>query len=211
MTNPTSPPIIVGAILAGGLSRRMGGGDKGLRLLAGVPILARIAERAAPQVDKLLLNANGSAGRFVALGLPVVPDGLPDNPGPLAGLLAVFDRCAGQWPEAAWIATFPADAPFFPDDLVRRLREAAEAAGADAACAVSGGRLHPLFGLWRPPLALALRRALLTDGLRRAGLWAERTGAVRVEFPAAPYDPFFNVNGPEDLAEAERLLPSIGL
>jgi molybdopterin-guanine dinucleotide biosynthesis protein A len=205
------PPAvaIVGAILAGGLSRRMGGGDKGLRLLAGRPILAHVAERAAPQVETLVLNANGDPDRFRNLRLTVVSDDLPGHPGPLAGLLAVLDWARRHSPDAVWVATFPSDAPFFPADLVARLKEAAERTGSPAACAASGGRPHPLFGIWCPSLADPLRRALAEEGLRRAGLWSERAEAVRVDFPDSPFDPFLNVNGPEDLAEAERLARSI--
>ncbi|MEO5338349.1 MAG: molybdenum cofactor guanylyltransferase MobA [Magnetospirillum sp. WYHS-4] len=192
---------IVGVVIAGGLSRRMGGGDKGLRLLDGRPLLAWVADRAAPQVDRLFLNANDDTERFAALGLPILPDGLPGRPGPLAGLLAALEG----FPDADWVATFPSDAPFLPGDLVSRLKRAALAEGRDAACAASGGRLHAVFGLWRPGLAGPLRRAVMEEGLRRAGEWAERAGAVRVDFPDRPFDPFFNLNRPEDLAEAERM------
>lgn len=196
---------VVGIILAGGLSRRMGGGDKGLLFLGGRPLLARVAERVGLQVGTLLLNANGEAARFAPLGLPVLPDDLPDRPGPLAGLLAGLDWTARNRPEAGWVATFPADAPFLPGDLVARLKEAAEREGVPAACAASGGRLHAVCGLWRPALAERLRAAL-GGGLRRVGQWAAEAGAARVDYPVTPHDPFFNINTAEDLSAAEDYL-----
>ncbi|ADH88997.1 molybdopterin-guanine dinucleotide biosynthesis protein A [Ancylobacter novellus DSM 506] len=192
----------VGLILAGGLSRRMGGGDKALRALGGEAILARIVRRIGPQVSMLLLNANGPAERF-GVELPVVPDSLPDTPGPLAGILAGLDHVAAAFPGARYLLTVPADCPFLPADLATRLGEAAERAG--AAYAASGGRTHPVVGLW-PVAARDELRRLLADGERRVDRWTERVGAVAVEWPAEPFDPFFNVNTPDDLAEAERLL-----
>ena len=192
----------IGLILAGGLSRRMGGGDKALRLLKGESILARIVRRVGPQVSTLLLNANGPAKRF-GLDLPVVPDSLPDTPGPLAGILAGLDHVAASFPGARHLLTVPADCPFLPADLATRLGEAAEKAG--AAYAASGGRTHPVVGLW-PVAARDELHRLLADGERRVDRWTERVGAVAVEWPAAPFDPFFNVNTPDDLAEAERLI-----
>lgn len=192
----------VGLILAGGLSRRMGGGDKALRPLGGEAILARIVRRIAPQVSMLLLNANGPAERF-GVELPVVPDSLPDTPGPLAGILAGLDHVAAAFAGARYLLTVPADCPFLPADLAARLGEAAEKAG--AAYAASGGRTHPVVGLWPVEARETLRR-LLADGERRVERWTARVGAVAVEWPAKPCDPFFNVNTPDDLAEAERLV-----
>lgn len=192
----------VGLILAGGLSRRMGGGDKALRLLGGEAILARIVRRIGPQVSTLLLNANGPAERF-GLDLPVVPDSLPDTPGPLAGILAGLEHVAAAFPAARYLLTVPADCPFLPADLAARLTEAAEKVG--AAYAASGGRTHPVVGLW-PAEACGELRRLLADGERRVDRWTEHLSAVAVEWPAAPFDPFFNVNTPDDLAEAERLV-----
>lgn len=192
----------VGIILAGGLSRRMGGGDKALRLLAGETILARIVRRLRPQVATLLINANGPAERF-GLDLPVVPDEVPDTPGPLAGILAGLDHLARAMPGAPFLLTVPADCPFLPVDLAARLVDAATDSG--AAYAVSGGRSHPVAGLWRVDARHALRALLVEEGERRVGRWLARAGAVAVEWPAEPFDPFFNVNTPEDFAEAERL------
>lgn len=193
----------VGLILAGGLSRRMGGGDKALKRLAGTTILACIVRRIGPQVSQVWLNANGPAERF-GLHLPLVPDSLPDAPGPLAGILAGLDHAAAHNPGASHVLTVPADCPFLPDDLVARLAAAAGRAG--SACASSGGRVHGVVGLWPVASRHELRRLLVDEGIRRVDGWLERAGTATVEWPAAPYDPFFNVNTPDDLAEAERIL-----
>lgn len=195
----------VGLILAGGLSRRMGGGDKALRALGGSTILGRVLGRLATQVDTLLLNANGDASRFGS-DIDVVPDTLPDMPGPLAGLLAGLDHVAAHFPEIGFVLTAPADCPFLPRNLAERLLAAIESCGSRAAYACSGGRSHPVVGLWEVGLREELRAALVVDDERRVGRWAGSVGAVAVEWPAVPYDPFFNVNTPEDLNEAERLM-----
>jgi molybdenum cofactor guanylyltransferase len=195
---------IAGIVLAGGQSRRMGGGDKCLRLLAGRPILAHILERARPQVAALALNANGDPRRFAGFGLPVVADSIADFAGPLAGVLAGLDWAATTLPEATHVASFAGDAPFLPRDLVARLK-AALADGHDLACAASSGRAHPVFGLWPVALRETLRAALAVEGLRKVDQWTQRFRLATVEFAAAPFDPFFNTNRPEDLAEAERL------
>lgn len=193
----------VGLILAGGLSRRMGGGDKALKRLAGTTILARIVRRIGPQVSDLWLNANGPAERF-GLDLPLVPDSLPDAPGPLAGILAGLDLAAAHDPGVHHVLTVPADCPFLPDDLVARL--AAAAGNAGSACASSGGRVHGVVGLWPVAARDELRHLLVDEDIRRVDGWLARAGTATVEWPAAPYDPFFNVNTPDDLAEAEQIL-----
>ncbi|MCS0496598.1 molybdenum cofactor guanylyltransferase MobA [Ancylobacter sp. MQZ15Z-1] len=192
-----------GLILAGGLSRRMGGGDKGLREIAGRSLLARVVERIGPQVAPLLLNANGPAGQF-GLDLPLVPDELPGRPGPLAGILAGLDHVARHLPQARWLLTVPADCPFLPRDLAARLATAAAETG--AACAASGGRVHGVVGVWSPASREALRRLIVEEEVRRVDGWVARANAATVEWPVAPYDPFFNVNTPDDLAEAQRIL-----
>jgi molybdopterin-guanine dinucleotide biosynthesis protein A len=196
--------IIAGVLLAGGLSRRMGGGDKCLRPLAGRTILDWVVERTRPQVAALALNANGDPARFAAFGLPVVGDSVPDFPGPLAGVLAGLDWAARTLPAATHVASFATDAPFLPQDLVARLA-AALAAGHDLACAASAGRSHPVFGLWPVRLREALRAAMEEEEVRKVDVWTVRYRLATVEFPSEPVDPFFNTNRPEDLAEAERL------
>ncbi|MDQ0345937.1 molybdenum cofactor guanylyltransferase MobA [Ancylobacter vacuolatus] len=198
-----TPAVPAGLILAGGLSRRMGGGDKGLQRLGGETILARIAQRLAPQVSPLLLNANGPAVRF-GLGLPVVADTLPGHPGPLAGILAGLDHLARDVPATRFLLTVPSDCPFLPRDLAARLAAAAQGSG--AAYAVSGGREHPVVGLWPVASRDTLRRLLVEEDERRMMNWARHSGAVPVEWPQAPVDPFLNINTPDDLLAAERLL-----
>lgn len=197
---------VAGVILAGGQSRRMGGGDKCLRELGGRPILARIVERARPQVEALVLNANGDPARFAGFKLPVVADSVEGFVGPLGGVLAGLDWAATHAPRCAWVASFAGDAPFLPLDLVTRFLAAVAAEGADLAVACSGGQTHPVFGLWRVDLREALRRALVEEQIYKVDRWTARYKVATVEFATTPIDPFFNANRPEDLAEAERLL-----
>ena len=197
---------IVGVVLAGGLSRRMGGGDKALKILAGKTILERVIARAKPQVTALVLNANGDASRFATYGLPVAADSVAGFAGPLAGVLAGLDWAVKSIPGARYVASFATDAPFFPTDLVKLLSDAVADGKHDLACAASNGREHPVFGLWPVNLREDLRQAL-AGGTRKVDIWTARHRLVRVEFPAQPYDPFFNVNSPEDLAEAEKITP----
>ena len=198
------PTDLPGLILAGGLARRMGGGDKSLLPLGGRPVLTRVIERLRPQVSRIVLNANGDPARFAGYGLPVLPDPLPDYPGPLAGVLAGLDWAAGQGAEA--IVTVAADTPFFPRDLVARLR----AAGAPLALAATPDAervqiRHPTFGLWPVALRDDLRAAL-EGGLRKIVLWTDQHGAATVEFGVQPFDPFFNLNTPQDMLLAEDII-----
>jgi molybdenum cofactor guanylyltransferase len=196
---------IPGVVLAGGLARRMGGGDKPLREIAGQTILARVITRLKPQCEGLLLSANGDPLRFASFGLPVIADGVDDYPGPLAGILAGLDWAAAHRPDAPWILTAPGDCPFLPRNLVVRLRDAISAEGAELAVAASEGRSHPVIGLWKVALRGALREALLVEGLRKVESWTARCRVATVAWPAEPVDPFFNANTVEDLAKAERL------
>jgi len=193
----------IGVILAGGRAQRLGGVDKGLIEIAGRPILARLIDRLEPQCAALVLNANGDASRFARFGLPVVADEIEGFAGPLAGVLAGMDHAAKSFPSARDILTVPSDTPFVPEDLAARLAEA-RAAGAGIAVAASAGRAHHAVALW--PLALAgeLRRAL-ARGERRVSGFIARHENIEAEWPALPCDPFFNVNRPEDLTEAEAL------
>ena len=197
---------IAGVLLAGGRSSRMGGGDKCLRLLGGRPVLARAIARARPQVGPLVLNANGDPARFSAFGLPVAADPVGGFAGPLAGILAGLLWARAHHPDVAWVASFPTDVPFFPADLVERLAAARAAQDADMAYAESGGRAHPVFGLWPVALADSLRRDLVEGGARKVDAWAARRKVATVAYPVEPFDPFLNVNRPEDEAAAERLI-----
>ncbi|HET6220943.1 MAG TPA: molybdenum cofactor guanylyltransferase MobA [Dongiaceae bacterium] len=199
-----STPPVVGLLLAGGLSRRMGGGDKCLRPLGGQTILARIVERLRPQVRHLVLNANGDPARFSAYGLPVVADSVEGFAGPLAGVLAGLDWAAAHARDCPWVASVPTDAPFLPEDLVAGMLVATD--GADMACAASGGQHHPVVGLWPVRRREELRHALTVEAIHKVDVWTARYRLAVVEFPVGDVDPFFNTNRPEDLAEAERLL-----
>ena len=199
-------PRIAGIVLAGGLSRRMGGGDKGLRKLAGRSILAHVIARAEPQVDVLALNANGDPGRFAGTGLAVIPDSVEGFPGPLAGVLAGLEWARDFDPDCAYVATFACDAPFLPEDLVNRLWRAIDASGAEIGSARSNGREHPVFALWPVTLADELRAAVVEEGIRKVDVWTARYRLAHAEFTVDPVDPFFNVNRPEDISEAEVIL-----
>lgn len=197
---------IAGVLLAGGLSRRMGGGDKSLLTLGGDTILSRVITTARPQVGALVLNANGDPARFAGFGLPVAADVVDGYAGPLAGVLTGLEWAAANAPAAVWVASFATDTPFLPADLVERLLRAVTAEGADLACARSGGRDHPVFGLWPLRLAGALRHALVDEGVRAVNAWTARYRLAVATFDSQPVDPFFNANRPADVAEAERLL-----
>lgn len=201
---------IVAVLLAGGLSRRMGGQDKMLRDLGGQSILARVITRLDPQAGRLLLNANGDPARFADFGLPVAADVIAGHAGPLAGVLTGMEWARANAPDCQWIVTVPTDAPFLPSDLVRRLLAALEDEGADMACASSGGRHHPVCGLWPLRLAGDLRRAMLDEDIRKVDMWTGRYRLAVADWPTKPVDPFFNTNRPEDLAEAERILAESG-
>jgi molybdenum cofactor guanylyltransferase len=197
---------IAGVLLAGGRSSRMGGGDKCLRLLGGRPVLARVIARARPQVGPLVLNANGDPARFSAFGLPVAADPVGGFAGPLAGILTGLLWVRAHHPGVAWVASFPTDVPFFPADLVERLATARVAQNADVAYAESGGRAHPVFGLWPVALADSLRHDLVEGGARKVDAWAARHRIATVAYPVEPFDPFLNINRPADEATVERLI-----
>lgn len=201
---------VVGVLLAGGLARRMGGGDKCLRGLGGRPVLDHVIERARPQVAALVLNANGAPERFAAFGLPVAADVIEGFVGPLAGVLTGMEWARSKRPDCRWIATFATDAPFFPLDFVARASRSIEEHEADMARARSGGRAHPVFGLWPVRLAEDLRLALSEGGVRKVDAWTARYRLAEVDFATVPIDPFFNTNRPEDLEEAERQLAKLG-
>lgn len=192
-------------LLAGGLARRMGGGDKPMRTIGGRTILERVIARLKPQCDGLILNANGDPARFAAFGLTVVPDDVPGFPGPLAGILAALEWTAANRPELEWVLSAAGDCPFLPRDLVARLHQARERDNAELAVAASGDQSHPVIGLWRVALRDKLRHALVVEDLRKIDRWTARYPLATVTWPAEPLDPFFNANTVEDIAEAERL------
>jgi molybdopterin-guanine dinucleotide biosynthesis protein A len=184
----------------------MGGGDKCLRRLGGRTVLEHVIERAAPQVNALMLNANGDAGRFARFGLEVVADELDGHAGPLAGVLTGMAWARANAPDCPFIATFATDAPFFPSDMVSVMESALRAATAEMAAAASDGRMHPVFGLWPVRLEGDLREAVTWEGIRKIDIWTARYRLVEVDFPYTGLDPFFNANSPEDLAHAEHAL-----
>lgn len=196
---------VVGVLLAGGQSRRMGGGDKSLNDLDGKPILMHAIERVMPQVAHLFLNANGDSDRFDEYALPVVGDTVEGFVGPLAGILTGLEWARDTVPEAQWVLTVATDTPFFPINLVERFATAIEAENADMAMATSDGNRHPVFGLWPVRLADDLRSCIVDKEMRKVLHWTDRFNLVQVDFPTTRFDPFFNVNTPEDLAQAQRL------
>jgi len=198
-------PDTPGVLLAGGLARRMGGGDKPMRQIGGRTILARVIARLTPQCDGLILNANGDPARFAAFGLPVIPDTVKDFPGPLAGILAALDWTAANRPGVEFILSAAADCPFLPRDLVARLHQARADENAQLAVAASDGQSHPVIGLWSVALREQLRHALVVEDIRKIDRWTARYKLATVEWPAEPLDPFFNANTMDDIEAAERL------
>ena len=198
-------PATPGVLLAGGLARRMGGGDKPMRTIGGRTILARVIARLKPQCDGLILNANGDPARFAGFGLPVIPDSVKDFPGPLAGILAGLDWAATNRPDVQWLLSAAADCPFLPRDLVARLHQARAAENAQLAVAASDGQSHPVIGLWSVALRAELRHALVVEDIRKIDRWTARYRLATVTWPTTPLDPFFNANTMDDIAEAERL------
>ena len=206
--------LVTGVLLAGGLSRRMGGGDKCLRDLAGKPMLEHVIERLASQVGAMVINANGDPARFASFGLDVVPDTVGGFAGPLAGVLAGMRWSASAAPDAQWIVTVSTDAPFLPLDLTQRLRSAIADAPRTIALAASGGNVHPVIGLWPVALADDLEEQL-EAGVRKVLHWTDRHASTVVDFPLLRFhgrmiDPFFNANTPEELAEANELIENRG-
>lgn len=208
----TSTEPVIGVLLAGGQSRRMGGGDKCLLPLAGKPLLQHVIDRLRPQVTAIVLNANGDPARFAPFGLDVVADSVEGFAGPLAGVLAGLRWARANNPQARWIVTAATDTPFFPRDLVARLLAAAGSQYPAIALAESGGRQHPVFGLWPTALADDLEAAL-QSGTRKVLDWTDRHTTVSAPFAAIEVagrsiDPFYNANRPDDLAEAEAMIAS---
>jgi molybdopterin-guanine dinucleotide biosynthesis protein A len=198
-------PPTPGVLLAGGLARRMGGGDKPMRQIARRTILDRVIARLDPQCKELILNANGDPARFATFGLPVIADTVENFPGPLAGILAALDWVATNRPDVEFMLSAAADCPFLPRDLVARLHRARAEQNAQLAVAASGGQSHPVIGLWSIALREDLRYALVVEGVRKIDRWTARYRRATETWPAEPLDPFFNANTMDDIAEAERL------
>lgn len=201
-----------GVILAGGHSVRMGGGDKPLKDIGGRPMLRRVIDRLAPQVEKLVLSANGDVSRFAAYGIPVVPDLIGE--GPLAGLLAGMRWSEENLPTAKFIVSVAADTPFFPRDLVERLSEGCGRDENTVALAASTAGTHPVFGLWPVKLADGLEK-YLKGGNFKVLAFADRFMRLNVPFDdivlpnGEAIDPFFNINTPEDAARAESIVAAL--
>jgi molybdenum cofactor guanylyltransferase len=201
---------IAGVLLAGGLSRRMGGGDKGLRDLDGKPLIRRVLDRLSAQASPLAINANGDPSRFASFGLPVIADATADYAGPLAGVLAGLRWAEKAAPRARFIVTAACDTPFFPEDLAAKLLAAARDVYPSVALPMSGGQIHPVFGLWPIALADDLTEAL-ARGRRKVLDWTALHPRFIVEFAYVDFggtlaDPFFNANTPQELSEAAKLL-----
>ena len=203
------PSVIAGVVLAGGKSSRMGGTDKCLAAIAGRGLLERVVERVRPQVSRLAINANGDISRFDRFGLPVIADRIGGLAGPLAGLHAALEwaKALGQ---GSHVVTMACDTPFLPHVLVERFVGALAVTSGDCCVARSAKGVHPVTGLWPVSMADELATELALDH-RKASVWAERQKVVEVFFPAIEIggrevDPFFNINRPEDLAEADALL-----
>jgi molybdenum cofactor guanylyltransferase len=205
MTIPIPPTY--GLVLAGGLARRMGGGDKARLAIGGISILDRVLATLSAQCAGIVINANGDPKRFADTGLSVVPDNVEGFPGPLAGVLAGLDWLAAQNNGIEWLMSVPGDCPFLPDDLVERLHQARRQMGAGVpfACARSGEWRHPVVALWPLALRQDLRKALVDEDLRKIEIFTARHGVAIADWPADPIDPFFNINTPEDAAKAERI------
>jgi molybdopterin-guanine dinucleotide biosynthesis protein A len=195
---------VAGLILAGGLARRMGGGDKAMLRVGGRLLLERVIVSLRSQCAPIVLNANGDPARFAEFGLPVISDTIEGFAGPLAGILAGLEWMAAHRPDADTLLSVPADCPFLPPDLLTRLDAARRKEGVSLACARSGGWRHPVVALWPVALRGDLREAL-NNGQRKIETWMARHGVAVATWPDTPFDPFFNVNTPEDVAEADRI------
>jgi molybdenum cofactor guanylyltransferase len=196
----------VGILLAGGLARRMGGGDKALRKSGGISLLAHVIAALRPQCISLVLSANGDPARFAGFDVPVVADDVPGFRGPLAGILAGLEWIAARCPDVPLAISVPADTPFLPGDLAARLMDARAKGNALIACARSGGRTHPAVAVWPVSIRNDLRHALVVEDMRKVEAFLQNYSRAIVEWPIEPYDPFFNANDPSDLVAAKTIL-----
>lgn len=201
---------IVGCVLAGGLSRRMGGGDKSLIPVDGTSMMTRVMDRLSPQVGRVIINANGDPNRFASYERPVVPDPIEGFAGPLAGILAGLLWTRANMPTAAHVLTVAADTPFFPLDLAQRFKSRCARNDTAIVLAASGGKQHPVFGYWPVGLADDLQRWLAENQSRKVLHWVERHPNLSESFDelnlnGTRLDPFFNANTPEDIELANTL------
>ena len=206
--NYTTSKSVVGVILAGGQSRRFGGGDKFLKELNGKLLIDHVIGRVSPQTSNLIINANSNAALFKSQNLPIIPDSIKGYAGPLAGILTGMEWVLRFKPECEWIITFPSDAPFIPLDSAEKMMKCAKEEKANIVCSASNGRTHPVCGLWQVGLAEDLRKAMINEEIRKIDLWTARYPSSIVEFSNQPFDPFFNINRPSDLERAEEILKS---
>ncbi len=193
-------------ILAGGRARRMNGADKPMVPLAGKPLIAHVIERGAPQVNELLINANGDIERFAGFGCRIIRDARAGYLGPLAGILGCFEWVRENLKDAEWLVSFACDCPFIPHDLVKQLIDGARTAEVPMAVAASGGRHHPVFAAWSMQLPLDSEDVLQTRNLRKVDHLIDSFPHARVEFISQSTDPFLNINTLEDLLQAEQLI-----
>jgi molybdenum cofactor guanylyltransferase len=200
---------IAGVVIAGGRSERMGDRGKASCLLGGQTLLERVIDRLRPQVDSLLLNVNDDGALFNHLSYPILADGCAGQLGPLAGLLTGLEWARDTVPGCKWVVSAPVDTPFLPSDFVRRLIDSQISSDVEVAVVSSAGRRHPVCALWPVASAAPLRKALLSDGLRKMGDWVARLRVCEVPFDAGTVDPFFNVNNPTDLIHAEKILAAL--
>ncbi len=206
--------LTMGCLLAGGLSRRMGGSDKSLMMLGDKPMIGHAARRLSPQVGALVVSANGDPARFGDFDLPVVADRIEGFAGPLAGIHAALLHARAHHPQARWVVTAACDTPFFPDDLVARLIGAAGHHDAMIALARTVASVHPVFGLWPVTLADDLEAWLTAGESRKVLAWVDRHPNAEVSFrgpvvDGTEIDPFFNVNTPDDLETATSVLAAL--
>lgn len=195
---------MLGVLLSGGLSRRMGGEDKALVSIAGQTLVQTTLSRLNPQVSDVLLNTNRDCDFFADLGVEIRADSLDGFLGPLAGVLTGMEWARSKAGEDALILTAAVDCPLFPLDLGQRLLSILSGER-DIAVARSGGRIHPVFGLWRVRLAYDLRRHLSDGGNRKMMDWIMARNPAFADWPAAPADPFMNINTPQDLKDLASL------
>jgi molybdenum cofactor guanylyltransferase len=204
--NYTTSKSVIGVILAGGQSRRFGGGDKFLKELNGKLLIDHVIERVSLQTSHLIINSNSNVALFKSQNFPIIPDSIEGYAGPLAGILTGMEWVSRFKPQCEWIITFPSDAPFIPLDSVEKMIKCAEEERANIVCSASNGRTHPVCALWQVGLAEDLRKAIINEEIRKIDLWTARYRSSVVEFSDQPFDPFFNINRPGDLERAEEIL-----